>query len=315
MRTSARALGVSIALASVLATPARALAFCRTSTGGLRAGCTIGGDECCTVGKPLFWKSACVGYSVQKDSSRQVSFDDVSQLLTTAFTQWTGASCVTGGVGQSRVSIDVRDLGPVACSVVEYNKTGPNQNVITFRDDHWNHTDGDNTLGLTTVTFDPKTGEIFDADMEINTASIRVTVADPVSPDGFDFASILTHEAGHFLGLAHATDAHATMFAHYRQGSTAMRNLASDDVLGACSIYQPDGTRTLEGGATVPQGVCDPTPRRGYTQACKGQTTTCATSFALGGEPKGHGHASLVASLGFFALVLARRRLRQRTSA
>ena len=87
----------ALTVAALLSLSARADAFCRTSTNGLRNGCTIGGTECCTIGKPLFWKNACVGYSVHRNASRQVSYDDAASGITRAFTRWTGASCPTGG--------------------------------------------------------------------------------------------------------------------------------------------------------------------------------------------------------------------------
>jgi hypothetical protein len=185
--------------------------------------------------------------------------------------------------GMSRVSIDVRDLGPVACDQVRYNSDGPNQHAIIFRDDTWPHNDANNTLALTTVTFNPDTGEIFDADMEINTATIKVTLHDPVPADGYDFASIVTHETGHFLGMAHSGDGHATMFAHYQQGSTVMRNLTSDDVDGICAIYPPGGTRSVSTqvapSGSVPEDSCDPTPRHGFTTECsQAPAKSCAVA-------------------------------------
>jgi hypothetical protein len=252
---------------AVLLAPCVASAFCRTTTVSVAPDFSPSIDQCWDKGKPLYWKNACTGYSVQQAASRQVSYNAASEQMARAFSRWTGKSCTSDPQG-SRVSIDVRDLGPVACSLVQYNKDTGNTNVIMFRDDAWPHNDPNNTLALTTVTYNPDTGEIYDADMEINTFGAKVTLTDPVPMDGYDFASIVTHEAGHFLGLAHSGDEHATMFAQYQPGSTTKRELAPDDVLGICAAYRPDGTRaTADGPLTA--DPCDPTPRRGLKSECK----------------------------------------------
>ena len=64
-------------------------------------------------------------------------------------------------------------MGPVECDRVKYNQDFGNQNVIVFRDDKWDKNDSSNTLALTTVTFNPDTGEIYDADIELNTLDER----------------------------------------------------------------------------------------------------------------------------------------------
>ncbi|MEO7112141.1 MAG: matrixin family metalloprotease [Polyangiaceae bacterium] len=266
-------------------------------------------------GLPLYWKNACVGYDIQQGASKQVSYDDAAQAIAAAFTKWTGATCGTDGSGNSRASIDVRDLGPVQCNQVQYNKEGPNQHVIIFDDNTWPHQDSNNTLALTTVTFDSTTGEIYDADMEINTAQQTLTVHDPIPADGYDLASIVTHETGHFLGMAHSGDTAATMYAHYRQGATSMRNLTQDDVQGICSIYSPDGNRNIDGG-TVAEDSCDPTPRHGFQSACaSGQSGGCSIarmqrpdSSPDSSPGSSSGSSSAFSALSLFGLFFVRRR-------
>jgi hypothetical protein len=171
--------------------------------------------------------------------------------------------------------MEVTNLGPVACDQVHYNDNTSgqgNQHVIIFRDAQWPHpNDLNNTLGLTTITFDPGTGEIYDADMEIN-STVALTVSGPVPANGTDFMSIITHETGHFFGMAHSNDSQATMFAHYTPGTTYMRNLSADDTAGICSIYHPGGARAVDpsiaDGGVVPEDPCDPTPRHGFQSAC-----------------------------------------------
>ena len=190
------------------------------------------------------------------------------------------------------------DLGKVACDEVHYNDntTGMgNQHAIIFRDSGWPYpNDLNNTLGLTTITFDPDTGEIYDADMEIN-SSVSLAVSDPVPATGNDFMSIITHESGHFFGMAHSNDGSATMFAHYTPGSTYMRNLTADDTTGICTVYTPSGARAVDpsvaSSGTVPEDACDPTPRHGF------QSATDGTGGGSGGAG-GHGGGCSVAGAG-----------------
>ena len=233
---------------------------------------------------------------------------EAEQAVATAFAKWTGTACRTDAAGQSRVSIDVRDEGPVACSQVQYNQSQPNQHVILFRDRGWPYTDANNTLALTTVTFDPDNGELYDADMEINSsAGITLTVSGAVAAGGYDFDSVVTHETGHFLGMAHSPDSRATMFARYVQGSTSMRNLSEDDVSGICAAYPPDGTRTTSIGTPVRADVCDPTPRHGFSTQCAQPPSSCV-HLAIGGAVPGS--RTPLATVGVIVCALALRRRR-----
>jgi hypothetical protein len=287
-------------------------AYCRTTTCALTAGTAPTANSCapdgyaapCESALPVWWRNACVSYDIQKDASAQVPYPQAVQAIASAFSKWTGAICAAG----ARVSIDVRDLGPVDCDQVQYSSDQGNQHVIIFHDDVWPHNDSNNTLGLTTVTFDPGTGEIFDADMEINsTPSIPLSMGDSVPANGYDFESIVTHEAGHFLGMAHSGDEAATMFAHYVPGTMSMRILTADDVAGICSIYLPGGIRSVdpsieEGQITAAE--CDPTPRHGFQSACAGpQNQSCEA--ATPGRP-GTPRTALVV-IGFLATAAALR--------
>jgi MYXO-CTERM domain-containing protein len=93
-------------------------------------------------------------------------------------------------------------------------------------------------------------GVIFDADVEVNSHEHAITVEEPPPPGTFDLQGILTHEAGHFLGLAHATDRRSVMYAYYQPGAI---RLTQDDVDGLCSIYPP-----------LPPGGCSCTSGSGH---------------------------------------------------
>ncbi len=298
----ARATLAALAALLVLSGARTSHAFCRSTTVPVASNFQPSLDRCWTEGVPLFWKNTCIGYSIHRLASKQVAYDAAANSMSLAFSKWTGASCPTDGTGTSRVSIDVRDLGPVDCGAVKYNAGYGNQNVIVFRDDTWNKNDSSNTLALTTVTFDKDTGEIFDADMEVNTFDHHVEVADPVPAGGYDFASIVTHETGHFLGMAHSGDPYAVMYSQYRPGTTSLRYLTEDDVSGICTIYRPDGSRAVLGQKQTVGSSCDPVPRHGFVSECappdNGKFFLCSQIAP--------GHASEAASrFALFALAMA----------
>jgi hypothetical protein len=266
---------------------------------------------------PVYWANACVTYDINQDASDQVPYATAVQEFAVAFSKWTGTVCSgssddadAGGAG-GKVSIDIRDLGPVSCDALAYNTNLGNQNVIIFHDQVWPYNDANNTLGLTTITYNPDTGELDDADMEIN-STVPLTVSGAVPADGYDFESIITHETGHFFGMAHSTEETATMFAHYTPGSTQLRVLKVDDMSGICSIYPPDGTRnvstSVDGSGSISAGACNPEPNGGWQSACTVPKSGCSVG-AAGGSPHCAGLAlGSVAALG----LLGRRRLRRK---
>src|SRR5262249_10703190 len=147
-------------------------------------------------GTPLAWRTGCVSYSMQQNASQQVSLADATKAFDLAFQTWEHATCAGGGHPQ----ILLVDHGPVERDKHEYNQQSGNANIILFRDDAWPHAGQGDTLALTTVTYDLDSGEIYDADIELNSAQGHFTTADTLVRD--DLLSIATHEAGHFLGLA-----------------------------------------------------------------------------------------------------------------
>lgn len=308
-RAPARRLAAALGVAAlVLLGPRAASAFCRTTTVPIPASYSPT-RGCFDQGLPLFWRNACVGYSVNKAGSKQAPLDDATRIVDAAYATWNGITCAATG---ETVGIAASNLGAVSCAEVRYNPTGPNQNLIVFRDDAWPYSDPNNTLGLTTVTFNAENGEIYDADMEINSAGATLSITDQVPAGGFDLLSVITHEAGHFFGIAHATNASSTMFASYKPGSIAQRTLAADDQAGLCAIYPTATQRVVDKSVSasgfVTADACDPTPRHGFSSGCESNPAPsedgggCAMGAAPGSGGLGGGAGALgVGALAAFA--------------
>jgi hypothetical protein len=174
--------------------------------------------------------------------------------------------------------------------------TGPNTNTLLFRlsscskkvaatnpcwakgtcgndFDCWDHTAG--LLGVTTVSFNTDTGEVFDADIEFNAADNFFTTVDlPVctakptlSCVATDVQNTATHELGHLLGLSHTDHLNSTMNATAAQGETSKRALDPGTHSFVCEAY-PAGSPPIDcvgGPVSLPSdaGVGPPPPKTG----------------------------------------------------
>jgi hypothetical protein len=207
---------------------------------------------------------------MQYQGSKQVPIDVATDVVEKAFAVWQEATCADGM--RPALSVDHR-FGQAACDLHEYNQTDANANIIMFRDGVWPYESAQNVLALTTVTYSRRTGAIFDVDMEVNSTH-QISVGDPVPATSYDLQSIMAHEAGHFLGLAHSSDPMSTMVAKYTSGMQSFRNLGLDDQEAICTVYPPSNPL-----------VCDYNPRQGFSPEC-------------GIFPSGDGGKCAVAPLG-----------------
>lgn len=98
----------------------------------------------------------------------------------------------------------------------------------------------DGVVALTTSYYDPHTGTISDADIDLNDKWYWTVGDTGVS---YDVQNAVTHELGHLLGLAHSPDPNATMYASADEGELKKRDLGLDDINGLCTIY-PAGLPT-----------------------------------------------------------------------
>lgn len=280
-----------------------ASAYCRTRTD------PVSSDDCAAKGPSLYWTNQCVTYTLNKSASAKADLTKARAIVAAAFAPWMAKNetCTPG--------VKVLELAPTDTSQVGYNKQNPaaNENIVVFRDKTWPYNDAGNPLALTTVTFNADTGEILDADIEVNTADKGVTAQEPLPPTGYDLQSIITHEAGHFLGLAHSKVTNATMEPRYDRGQTGLRTLENDDERGICTIYPSTAQRTSDlTGGTSPTAIkatsCSTSPPVPTPPTDPGGGCSCHAAGAERGSVEG-GALCAVLSLTIAARLRRRRRL------
>ena len=280
---------LSAALLFVASGSSPADAFCRTTTcDSSKESCGPPAGSVCTIqGMPIAWPSLCVSYSLQKDGSPRIPFDTFKVVTERSNGTWTAADC-GGGKGPT---ITLQEGATVTCDQPEYNQHAGNANIVMVRNDDWPYPNGSHTLALTTVTFNTQNAQIYDVDMEVNGVQVNVTASDDMID--YDLQSILTHEAGHFLGLAHSDDPTATMYASYQRGTIGLRSLEADDVEGICAVY---------GQERAVGGTCDATPRHGFKESCgdvpaSGEGAGAGGGCAMREQGRGAGMGGWIASL------------------
>lgn len=187
----------------------------------------------------LWWPRRALGVRIAYDTSADLTPLDVEAAIGRSLATWTRAGGCTDVV--------LSDLGPPA-GLRTNLLGGPHdgENRVVFREDAWPPDLGPETLAITTLVYRRSTGEILDADIDVNALDHPWSVSD-VPPEGaVDLENTMTHELGHLLGLAHVETAEATMYARSGPGDVEKRDLASDDLRAICEVY-PSSRRTPGG--------------------------------------------------------------------
>ncbi|MEZ4286776.1 MAG: matrixin family metalloprotease [Polyangiales bacterium] len=281
-------------------TPMRAFAWCQShnvaqSTPGV----------CQTEGVPLGWNRRCIGYGVDLRGTEGLDFEQVKSIAIRAFRHWTSVDC---GVGT--VAFDIQPYAePAFCSKAEFNRFGRNVNTLAFVTDWENRASASgvpydsNAIAITT-TSSTSSGEILDADILINeNFAPFAECADSgcTGDDVFriDLESIITHEIGHFFGIAHSADPQSTMWFDYGAGSIEPRSLSPDDEAALCGVYPP---------GIIQSTTCTLEPLGGLALDCEPKRLlgTCALQRSRDTEP-----AWVLFALGSLVWMRTRRR-RQR---
>jgi hypothetical protein len=248
-------------------------------------------------GTPLFWEGRSISYVVNPGPLSAAEFGQDScveggsyaraiDAVRRGFDAWTRAQ-------NACTDLALSFAGTSSSQFVGYRQGQANENVVVLRrgwcteivpaadpcfdadpdsnaaglcSNLYNCFDDDiytrRTIALTTVSYNPDSGRIIDADMELNGWSgggassalggepahgwyfSCVDGADAICETygetpciSVDLLSTATHEAGHFIGLAHSPLEDATMYFSASLGETEKRSLDDDDVAGLCEIY------------------------------------------------------------------------------
>lgn len=196
---------------------------------------TVAGDP----SRPLVWTRERVEVRPAWRSAQVVETALADAALAAAMSAWNDA-----GGGCAGIELYA---GPEATGA-RTNLDGGDpdgQNRIVWRAVEWPADAAPEALALTTARYDPRSGRILDADIDLNAVRWRWSAAPEPPADHHDLENTLAHELGHLLGFAHTPDPEATMFGSAEPGETNKRDLAPDDVAAICEVY-PAGRR-LEG--------------------------------------------------------------------
>lgn len=143
-----------------------------------------------------------------------------------AFETWTTPNVTTCSTAMD-FSFQGNFASPSGTAAISGNDG--NNNVIWLGGTSWRY--GSGTLGLATTTF--SSGSLLDADMELNNNSRWGTTG---AAGDTDLQSVVTHEAGHFIGFAHSTSGNAVMNPSIGSG-VIKRNLLGPDLSDICGVY------------------------------------------------------------------------------
>jgi hypothetical protein len=269
--------------------------------------CARDKNNCVTEGNPLHWANSCLTYSVQVDGSpkSKLDADQVQAFVEQAFSAWKAARCPGGG--SPRFEVQFRSY--VSCNRQEAVCDDPsrNANVVMFHDSGWR--DGSGRIGVTTPTGGTKSGLIVDADIEINAQDFSFA-SDPSGMMSTSLLYVLTHEIGHFLGLAHTQVSGSVMYEDLQSVPFSRNLIGADDAAAICAAYPPG-----------PKLSCGAPPASDYDQCAipLGEDPPCKLSSLrqdgagcgchLAASSSGRPLPSL-AALGLMIAALAARRAR-----
>jgi hypothetical protein len=196
-----------------------------------------------------------VPYALNEAGSDNLPIGTLEPIVRQGFDDWTRvSSCST--------SLTTRYNGRTAARANASGADG--QSIVSWVESGWRH--GSGAIGVTSPKW---SRNITEADMEMN--GVNYTwIEGAGSGNRVNTYSIVAHEAGHYFGLGHSSDARAIMYYAYSGGVGAIN---ADDSTGICTLYPGSGAPPPDcTTAGCPAG-----------QRCDSATGMCVTVTGDGG--------------------------------
>ena len=216
----------------------------------------------------LYWaETTNIEWQANQAGNAETPGDTEFDAFRAAYGEWNNAltSC-----GSLRFVEGSRTMSRKIGWLREASRLAENENILVFRqtrctdvapsnDPCWDF-DAEETCGnkfdcwehqaqaiaLTTTTYDPQSGRILDADIELNTPSFIFSTVDaprctaPAYNTGcvaWDLQNTVTHEIGHMMGLDHTLSMGSTMNPTAPPGELTKRNLDTGTRAFVCATY------------------------------------------------------------------------------
>jgi hypothetical protein len=177
-----------------------------------------------------------LSFAVARGSGAVLALTDeqFEAIIVEAFARWMNVDC-GGGL---RPGFEIRSAGLVQAPAAFFCETEPLLNVgVWWLSDQWHDDESGDALGSTRSVFARETGELLDADVVLNAERIQREY--PPSQWHDALLPVATHEAGHFLGLAHSADTGSVMQAFQGGDQLLQQRLGPDDEAAICALYPP----------------------------------------------------------------------------